>query len=66
MNRYFDPCYYCHGSGRVEVGHDDEHPEGTHTVECGECNGFGMHMTDAGVELRTFLLKLEKAKARKS
>lgn len=57
------PCQFCHGSGKKEIvklisankkatalTEDD-----FRTVECGECDAKGMHITDAGEELLRFL-----------
>lgn len=52
MTRFFKSCWHCSGSGDLIL--DEEKPP----VECGECEGRGFFLTEAGEELEAFLRKL--------
>ena len=56
-NKYYRTCHHCRGSRRIDVSWDQE-GEPTKSLPCGECDGLGMHPTEEGEEMLTFLQSL--------
>lgn len=57
MSKYYKLCSHCE-DGILEGNLDGKET----TIECGECDGLGFHITDEGIELFKFLKLLKLIK----